>query len=150
MKFWFKIGSFSIISFITLVFTYCKSTDIVSKTTVSLVSFSRAKLDTTGAFIQLKILEIYPAKMQCTPNEKYSNLYICKELFNGDTIYLFEECKEVPPFALDTGAHHIPIIDKGDVLKEFPIKATIFVPANFKMPINAKYLFGKLSEISES
>jgi hypothetical protein len=140
----------SIILLITGVLICCKNTSMVSKTTISLISFKKATLDTGGTFTQLKILKIYPAKMECDSSEKYANLYICKEFFNGDTIYVFEECKTVPKFALDTGAHHIPIIDTDDVLKEYPNKAIIFVPIDFKMPNNAKFLFAKLSDISES
>lgn len=140
----------SIILLITGVQFYCKDTNVVSKTTISLTSFKRATLDTIGTFTQLKILMVYPAKMECNPSEKYANLYIGKELINGDTIYVFEECKSVPKFALDTGAHHIPVIDKNDVPKEYPNKTIIFVPINFRMPDHAKYLFAKLSDISES
>jgi hypothetical protein len=135
---------------ITTFVVSCNRKKTISETTILLARFNRATLDTVGTFTQLKILKIYPAKMECSASEKYANLYICKQLINGDTIFVFEECEKVPEFALDTSAGHIPVIDKNDVPIEFPNKVIIFVPATFEMPNNAKYLFAKLSNIRES
>jgi hypothetical protein len=144
-----KVYLTTILSIITFV-VGCNNKNTIAKTTILLAPFSRATLDTSGTDTQLKILKVYPAKMECNATEKYANLYICKKLITGDTIYVFEECEKIPDFALDTSADHIPIIDKDDVPKLFPNTVIIFVPTTFEMPHNAKYLFAKLSNIRES
>jgi hypothetical protein len=128
----------------------CTDEHHVSNTTVILAPYKKVNLDPSIGFIQLKILKIYPAQLDCTAGERYANLYICKRLLNADTIYIFEECEKVPQFAFDSSANHIPIIDPNAILVHYPEKVNIFVPANFKIPNNAKYLFAKLSDISES
>jgi len=150
MKIMHATPYWSTILLITIFLIGCNKKNAVSKTIISVTAYKRAKLDSSGTFTQLKIIKIYPAQVDCNTSLHYANLYICRELFNGDTIYVFEECEKVPKFALDTNADHIPVVDKNDVQFLSPKKVMIFVPANFTMPSNAKYLFAKLSDISES
>ncbi len=119
------------------------------KTSILLASFKKATIDTSRAFTELKILQVYPAKVICSTSEKYANLYICIKRINGDTLYVFEQCEEVASFALTGNHNHNPVIEKQDVLVESPDKAVIFIPADFKMSTNIKYVFAKLSDFTE-
>jgi hypothetical protein len=109
----------------------------------------KASLDTGKTQTLLEILNTYPAQMDCTTNEKYSNLYLCRKFSNGDTVYVFEECEKVDRLALDTISHFAAVIDKANVSVQYSDHATVFVPTNFAMPGNAKYIFAHLGYQTE-
>jgi hypothetical protein len=134
---------------ITIFSVGCKNINTGIKTTISVASFKKATLDTGKILTLLQILHTYPAQMDCNTNEKYANLYVCKKFTNGDTVYVFEECKKVARFALDTSFHYAAVIDKDNMVIHSPDEVTVFVPANFRIPINAKYFFAKLDYLTE-
>ena len=127
----------------------CTSGGIFPKKIFSVGGYQKASLDANKVLTRLKVLKIYPAQLKCNQNEEYANLYICKKISDGDTVYVFDQCEEVAEFALDTNANHTVVINKNDTSVRSPAKVAIFVPVDFKMPKNAKYLFAKLSELSE-
>lgn len=149
MKFQYPGVFLNALSLTTILLIGCKNSSGVSQTLISIASFNKATLDTGRMFTHLKILRIYPSLVECNVKEKYANLYICKKLMNSDTIYLFEECKMVPNFAYDTSDSHVVIVDKDDVQVHCPSTVTVFVPVDFKMRSDAKYLFAKISDLTE-
>jgi len=138
-----------IILFSTLLFIACASANKNAKIIISLGTFKEVALDSNVEWTYLKMIKIYPSKLNCSVNERYANLYICERLKNKDTIYVFEECEKIASFVLDTKPDHMPIIDKNDVVYQHSNKVTVFVKPDFKMPVNAKYLFARISNLTE-
>ena len=127
----------------------CKSSNKDLKTTISVTSLKRATLDSSSPLTLFQILNTYPANIKCKVNERYANLYICRKFSNGDTVYVFEECTKVDPLAFDTIHHYAAVIDKNKVVMQCPNKFIVFVPANFKIPDDAKYIDAKLDYQTE-
>jgi hypothetical protein len=119
------------------------------KKTIPLSGYDRIEKDSIKRYTELTILNIYPAKLECTYSEKYANLYIAQQ-FDGKVIYIFELCSKVPEFAYDTTGRTLPIIFPDDILKERQTIVTIFVPEDFRLPEGARYLFTKLGVLDES
>jgi hypothetical protein len=112
------------------------------KTTISLTSLKRATLDTSSsAQTLLKIIRTYPAIMDCDEKEKYANLYVCTKWSTGDTTYVFENCREVDKYALDTSRGYPIVIDESNLNIQYPTNVTVFIPDNFKIPTDSKYFF---------
>jgi hypothetical protein len=125
----------------------CKNKEpSVGQRVIAMKDLKRAALNSSQPYISLQILKTYPVQMECTLNVRYANLYICKKrLTKPDTLYIFDECGKVPDFAIDTSIN----IEVGfyirDTLKNFPKQVIVFVPKQFRLSKNAKYVFGKLT-----
>lgn len=117
--------------------------------TISLNTYERFEKDTSRALIQLKILRVYPAKSLCTGVEKFANLYIGK-LLNGQILYVFEDCKKVSELIYDTTGRNVPLIDTSNISHDMPKQVIIFVPKDFTMPANSKYLLASIGFLTES
>src|SRR5207248_1028103 len=102
--------------------TNCKNKNAFPKRVILVKYFKKATLDAGKVLTRIQVLKAYPIEMKCSVNEKYANLYICKKLTNGDTIYVFEECEEPAKFALDTNVDHVVVINKRDTPMHYPDK----------------------------
>jgi len=138
------------ISFIGLLtFISCTNKSAISKTTISVTSLKRQTLDTNKSLTLLKIVKTYPALTNCDKTEKYTNLYICTKWSTGDTTYVFETCQPVDKFALDTSFGYPIAINAKDLTIQYPDNVTVFVPVNFKIPTDSKYLFAHVGYLTE-
>jgi hypothetical protein len=122
----------------------CKETSRLAATTVSTRSLTRAALDTGKVLTLLRILEVYPALKSCDATSRYANLYVCRKFTDGDTVYVFEECREVNKLALDTVAHYAGVVTRENLKDKWPDSLTIFVPAGFRMGSNVKCFLANL------
>ncbi|HZY37522.1 MAG TPA: hypothetical protein VFE53_12780 [Mucilaginibacter sp.] len=96
-------------------------------------------------YFSVNILKTYPIQLDCTPKIRYANLYICKRrLANFDTILVFNECEKPHSFAVDTGLNIEVGFFTRDVFKNPPKHVTVFVPREFNIPKNARYVFVRL------
>jgi hypothetical protein len=127
----------------------CNQRDDVVKRSILLNSYERFENDTIRKYIHLSITKVYPAQMKCLGSENYANLYVAK-LLNGESLYVFEYCKEVPKFVYDTTGRNGPIIDTSDIRKSVQDSVIIFVPKNFNIPNGVKYVIADLSVMDES
>jgi hypothetical protein len=125
----------------------CKNKNLMHETTISLVSLLKAQPDTFSNGTLVNIIKIYPAQKECKQNEKYANLYICSKVSNGDTVFIFEECRKVNEIAFDT-INSYPVVKKSNIINS-PDKIAIFVPTDFKIRRNVKYFYAKMEFYSE-
>jgi hypothetical protein len=134
------------IIFVPVFILSCKSKDLTIKTTVSLKYLLKAQPDSFSNNNEtlLNIIKVYPAQNECNATEKYANLYICSKVSSGDTVYVFEECREVGKQAIDT-IHYYPFIDKENMTIPSSDKVTVFVPTDFKINTKLRYFSAKIS-----
>jgi hypothetical protein len=134
-KFWF------IILIMPIYIHSCCGADSLIKTTLPLRYLQIAQLD-SGRFTFLTILQTYPAQSKCNSIDNYSNLYICRRI-NGDSLYIFEECKKVSDLAYSS-EHYMGVIDKNILSIQESQKAIIFVPKDFRFSNKIKYIFANI------
>lgn len=123
----------------------CKSEIKPIITTISLTDLMKAQPDTfsnDGATL-LNIIKVFPIRKECDVTTKYANLYICTKVSCGDTIYVFEECREVNKEAYDSNNYY-PYIDKRNMTVPDSDKISVFVPNDFKLEKNIKYFYGHM------
>jgi hypothetical protein len=101
----------------------------------------------SGPVTFLTILQTYPTQHKCQVKEEYANLYICKKL-NGDSIYVFEKCEKVSDLAFSP-EHYMGMIEKKYLPDQSSKKVTVFVPKDFILTVNAKYIFAKMKYLTE-
>jgi len=119
----------------------------MKQTSIAVRDLRKLSFDTSEVFTRVQILKTYQAQIDCTSNDQFANLYICKRLANLDTIYVFDECSQAPDFAIDTSINIEVGIYPKDTLKNHSNRVTIFVPKGFRISKNAKYVFAKLKGI---
>lgn len=122
----------------------CRETSRAAAMTVSTQSLARAALDTSKALTLLQIVNVYPAQKSCDATSRYANLYVCRKFTGGDTVYVFEECREVNKLALDTAAHYAGVVTRENLKVKWPDRLTIFVPAGFRMGSSVKCFLANL------
>ncbi len=144
MKYFWTILSLSLLIF---EMSCNKKTNYVKKN-ISLAGYERAETDTSNGYIELTMLNIYPAEHSCNDSEVYANLFIAKQL-NGNVIYVFEPCSKVDNYLFDTTGRYVPIIDTQQILHSQLKKVIVYVPKDFSMPKGVKYLVSKVTDISE-
>ena len=121
------------------------------KTTISLIGFQKAQLDTfnNDGGTLLDIIEKYPSQKASNSKEKYANVYICCKSSNKDTVYVFEECHKVNLLMRNDTISCLGIVDKHNMTDLKSKKVMIFVPINFKVNNKIKYFSAKLKILSE-
>jgi ribosomal protein S17 len=134
------------IFFVAIFILSCNNKSSMVKTPILLANLKNASLDTTWTLLNIK--KIYPTQKECNTAEKYANLYICTKVSNGDTVYVFEECREVSKLAFDT-IHNTAVVDKDNMTVPNLNKVTVFVPIDFRVSSNIKYFFAKLDYLTE-
>lgn len=127
----------------------CNQRSDIVKKSISLNSCEMFKHDSGRKYIGLSIKKVYPAQITCLGSEKYANLYVTK-LMDGQSLFVFQYCKEVPKFAYDTTGRYPPIIDTSNIVKGMQDSVIIFVPKDFNIPTGAKYVIADLSVMDES
>jgi hypothetical protein len=140
----------SIILMSIVLLTSCKNkSPVVQKRVILINCLKEFTLDTSEVDTRVKILKTYPIQIDCEKNEKYANLYVCKRIKNSDIIYVFEECEKAPDFAIDTSVHIEVNIDTRKILKKHPKNVTVFIPKEFQIQKNAKYVFASLIGVTD-
>jgi hypothetical protein len=81
--------------------------------------------------------------------EKYANLYLTR-LRNGQPLYVFECCHPVADEAYDTTDRYPPLLDTSYIVKKNQDSVVIFVPPNFIISANAKYVIAPVDFMMES
>ena len=127
----------------------CSSKPTVEQRIISVIALEKATLDNGGEYTEVKILKTYPSQTD-NSNKKAANLYICKNIAApNDTIYVFDDSGKVPSFAKDTSIDIGVSIDKRELKSNHPKSVVVFVPKQFIMPKNAKYVFASLTAIGQ-
>jgi len=119
----------------------------VKETKISLKTHNKVSLDSTN-WIDLCVIKTYPSMKKCYLKEKYYNLYICRK-FIKDTIYIFEECWNKISYKFFDRTRRYPLIIEKKFVIQSKDSAVIFVPFDFIVHKNAKYLFAKVGVIVE-
>jgi hypothetical protein len=118
------------------------------KKVITLAGYERAEKDTTRAYMELTLLNIYPVEYPCNDSEIYANLFIAKKL-NGNIIYVFEPCSKIDEYLFDTTGRYTPIIDTTQILHGKLNKVIVCVPNDFDIPKGAKYLVSRVTNMAE-
>jgi len=90
------------------------------------------------------MVKVYPAQAKCAYAGEYANLYVTK-LLDGQSLYVFEFCKEVANYVYDTTGKYVPLIDTSNIVKGSRDSVTVFVPKDFNIPPGMKYVITELS-----
>jgi len=133
----------------TLHIVSCKNTASIVQKIISTDSLQNLTFVDDEADLGVKILKTYPIQNDCTTNEQFASLYICKRLKNSDTVYVFDECTRPPDFAIDTSIDIEANIDIQKSRTSHPQKIIIFTPKGFRIPKNAKYIFAGLIGVTD-
>lgn len=98
--------------------------------------------------IGIKIIKTYPNEEVCTPKIINANLYICKDVRKGDTIYVFNICNKVPWFVKEIPDENFFLL--GEHMKNYtPDSVSILVPESFKMSKNSNYIFSSITRLED-
>jgi hypothetical protein len=127
----------------------CSSKESVEQRVIATSALKKATLDNGGEYTEVKILKTYPSQTD-NSNKEAANLYICKNIAApNDTIYVFDDSGKVPSFAKDTSIDIGVSIDKREMKTTYPKNVIVFVPKQFIIPKNAKYVFASLTAIGQ-
>lgn len=110
-------------------------------------ALKKASLDAPH-YTELSILKTYVNEKICTEKTINANLYICKDLKKGDTLYVFEICDKVAWFAKEE-LHENFVILKEDIKTNIPDSVSILVPKSMVIPTNTKYVFSNLTRLED-
>ncbi|OJJ17216.1 hypothetical protein BKI52_31400 [marine bacterium AO1-C] len=119
------------------------------------VDLSQYKLAKIKDHLYVINYTIYPSNYGCK-NDKYATLYECvvekENEKKYDTIYLFDLCNNTVPTFLrykENPERGYVMILKEDLVSYRDSSINVFIPTNKFMPKGAKYLFGKLTNVTE-
>lgn len=97
-------------------------------------------------YVDVSLLKTYANEQVCDNKIKNANLYICRNISTGDTLYVFDLCDKVAPFATENLHENFAILIE-DIKTNIPDSVSILVPDSFKIPPNAKLVFSNLTRL---
>ena len=133
------------------VLSSCKNETNFHERNILINGLNKFKPDTSNGYTSLEILEAYPVNKDCSYLRHYFNLYVCKTRLKStvDTVYIFDECANNTFSSNNIKAGFEIGFYTNNTLKNQPKQVIILVPDTFRIPPNAKYLFNKLSHLTE-
>lgn len=125
----------------------CSNNDKIKlvKKKVHISNFKKAILG-RGITTDIRIIKTYPNEYPCASNKFSANLYICENVENKDTLYVFDLCGKVPYFA-KTDADATVVIDHENIKSNTPKEVIVNVPETFSIPLNSRYIFSSLTSL---
>ena len=115
-----------------------------AKTQIHFLNFKRIQLKKQES-LQLQLIDYYPAPI-CANGVSYANLYICRSEPANDTLFVFDICQDVNPYAKDfTEFSLLP----EDVKEHVPDSVSVILPKYFYMPKSAKYICGSITFLED-
>jgi hypothetical protein len=106
--------------------------------------------DTSISYYNISLLKAYPSHQPCTGDDRYVNLWVCRNDNTRDTLLVFQPCKPVPDFLTDNSSVKSTLsFANADVQEKHPQSILVNVPANFKLTGRLQYVFVPLKILSE-
>jgi len=109
-------------------------------------------LDTLGdrSYTNISLIKTYKTHQKCSGDDRFVNLYICRNDNSKDTLLVFEACRPVPDYLKeDSKFKNTLSIAKDDVLKKFPDSVFVDLPTSVKISTNSKFVFARLLPLEE-
>lgn len=98
--------------------------------------------------IDLKIITPYPNEEVCVSNIINANLYVCKDIRKGDTLYVFDVCDKIAWFVDEWPDESFSVLSE-NVKEHIPNSVTVVVPKSFKIPKNSNYIFSSITRLED-
>jgi hypothetical protein len=106
--------------------------------------------DTSISYYNVSLLKAFPTHHKCDGDDRYVNLYICRNDNTRDTIIVFQTCRTPPEFLMENSKFKNTLsFDNADVEEKYPKSVFIDLPVNFRLNKNLKYVFVQLEILSE-
>ncbi len=117
---------------------------------INLSTLKPFRKDTAMSYYNISLLKAYPSHQPCTGDDRYVNLWICRNDNTRDTLLVFQSCKPVPNFLTDkSNVKNTLSFANADVQEKHPQSILVHVPADFKLVERFQYVFVPLKILSE-
>lgn len=100
------------------------------------------------SIIDLKIITPYPNEEACPSNVINANLYVCKDMRKGDTLYVFQVCDKAAWFVEEYPNESFCVLSE-NVKENIPNSVTVLVPKSFRIPKKSNYIFSSITRLED-
>ena len=130
-------------------FVFACSADDTEQTFARVVNLQRLKeasIDKNDMSTGVRVLKTYVNEDSCMLDTHNADLYICRNIENNDTVYVFNICEEVASFALVESVENFVILHD-DIRKDADKSVVVKIPSDIVIPKGAKYLLANLTRL---
>jgi hypothetical protein len=104
----------------------------------------------SSSYTNVSLIKTYPTHHKCNGDDRFVNLYICRNDDSKDTLYVFEPCRSIPTYLADSSRYNSTLsIAKDDIQKKYPNSVFVDVPKNVGISAGSKFVFAKLLPLEE-
>ena len=117
---------------------------------LNLTAYTLVPLEPENEILYVTLIHAYRMKESSIKTQTNVNLFVCKQLYGIDSIFIFDTSSQPDKFLFELANQNQGLIINRSNIKNSKIKSVVVnVPLGFKIPKKIDYLFGRLERMQD-